>query len=540
MDKKEKLRTKDKPSTQQDNKSEKKAFFQKAKSLFSKKPIKNQNQSNDELEKKAQDNNLSLETNLEDENFSNDQFHSKIEAISSNGSSSELIASIRDMNDPLKELDKPWYGEKELTEKINDNKTTLASLNNEYIKSKKDSLDNKTFFNKIVLFIKANFATIKFSLILIFIFLLIYMFVMLMIPQLSAHSQTSFTSLTSFYSGKFSLDFTKYYLSLTPAGIIFIVFLILALGCSIITFLFNKDKIISKYKVHSKQERKMYLFKLLTLSIGLGVIFFIFLIFVLIPPNMQAMKNYYLDQAIIDQALSSKDLTVVQNAISQLNPNNFPTPTPDLNTSSIGTLTNYLLSYQLKSSFPFTFYQSFAAGVVSLSSGIYAIIVLFSVFFISFITLEFVINFIFNKKINFNKFFSKDKFLALKAKIKENQIQKKQISFAKKQLAQRETELLKSLNDVNLDKIDEEKKLGLISQEELESKISKNNEIKKQLDELLKQKTEIEKQRISLSKIKAAINKAQTNKDMKTGKEKQKITIPDKELDEIFKNLEID
>ncbi|MBR2651448.1 hypothetical protein IKD48_01360 [bacterium] len=107
MDKKEKLRTKDKPSTQQDNKSEKKAFFQKAKSLFSKKPVKNQNPSNDELEKKAQDNDLSLETDLEDENFSNDQFHSKIEAISSNGSSSELIASIRDMNDPLKELDKP-------------------------------------------------------------------------------------------------------------------------------------------------------------------------------------------------------------------------------------------------------------------------------------------------------------------------------------------------------------------------------------------------------------------------------------------------
>ena len=259
----------------------------------------------------------------------------------------------------------------------------------------------------------------------------------------------------------------------------------------------------------------------------------------LVPPNMAAVRNYYLDQSIINNGLAASNINDVKNAINQLNPNNFIISAPTGN-PTLGLLKNYLLSYKLKSSFALTFYQSFNDGVVSFSTGIYAIIVLFSVFFISFLILEFVINFILNKKINFNKFFDKQKFIALKEKIKENQIQKKQINFARKQLVQQENELLKSLNDVNLDKIDEEKKLGLISQEELESKISKNNEIKRQLDNLVKQKSEIEKQRISISKIKAAINKVQSSKDTKSGKEKQKITIPDKELDEIFKNLEID
>lgn len=541
MAKKEKIFLNEKDLSKDiEQKNNKVSFLDKTKKFFSKKLSIDSNKNESLKESKNKQN----QDNLVKNDFLNNSFDNvnsnKIEAISSNDSSSELISSIRNMNDPLKELDKVSHnGKDEFIDKINEIKMTSASFNREYIKRQKDDLDNKSLSSKIFLFLKANYSIIRLCLIFFFVFLLIYMFVMLMIPQLSSHSQNLFVSQTSFYSAKLSSDFSKYYLSLTPAGIIFLILFFLSFTFSIIIFLINKDKIISKYQVHSKKERKIYLFKLLTLSIGLGLIFLILFIFMLVPPNMAAVRNYYLDQSIINNGLVATNISDVEHAISQLNPNNFIVSAPTGN-PTLGLLKNYLLSYKLKSSFALTFYQSFNDGVVSFSNGIYAIIVLFSVFFISFLILEFVINFILNKKINFNKFFDKQKFIALKEKIKENQIQKRQINFARKQLVQQENELLKSLNDVNLDKIDEEKKLGLISQEELESKISKNNEIKKQLDNLVKQKSEIEKQRISISKIKAAINKVQSNKDMKSGKEKQKITIPDKELDEIFKNLEID
>ena len=83
---------------------------------------------------------------------------------------------------------------------------------------------------------------------------------------------------------------------------------------------------------------------------------------------------------------------------------------------------------------------------------------------------------------------------------------------------------------------------GDITQEQLQEQIKKNNEIKKRLEELNKEKQNIRKQRDSLSKFKTALNQLNDKKNtLRTNqKEKQKITIPDKELDEIFKSLEID
>ena len=84
------------------------------------------------------------------------------------------------------------------------------------------------------------------------------------------------------------------------------------------------------------------------------------------------------------------------------------------------------------------------------------------------------------------------------------------------------------------------KKQVAISQGELEDKINKNNELKKQLENLVKQKEELKKESLKKSKVRSFVNKLQENNNSKSRNKKQEIAIPDKELEEIFKSLDIE
>lgn len=77
--------------------------------------------------------------------------------------------------------------------------------------------------SKFYSFIKDNYSILQKIVYFSFVFLSIFMFVMLMLPTSAAHSQTNFVNQTSFYSVKYSSDFLKYYISLSPGGIILVI-----------------------------------------------------------------------------------------------------------------------------------------------------------------------------------------------------------------------------------------------------------------------------------------------------------------------------
>lgn len=371
--------------------------------------------------------------------------------------------------------------------------------------------------------------------------LIVYMFVMLMVPASATHSQTSFAQQTAFYSVKYSSDFTSYNVMLTPAAFILIFLIVGAIIFLALFIHYNKNNFLAYYNSLEKKEKKKFLGKQLVIYISFGLCFLIMLIFVLIPPNFAAIRQFYW----LQQIESGTDFNNRESIIASLTLLNVTT----YDGAAVSTITSLgILGSLLKdtiasysSNFAFTPFTNFSGGTVSYSSGIYAVIVLFSVLFSLGVISWFVTNYIL-KNINLNLSVNKEAIKQIKTKIHEKREYNKQMNKTKKELLARENELLKSLNEVDLAKVDEEKKLGVITQEELESKLSKNNEIKKQLDELIKEKAEIQKQKIANSKIRSALNKMQNQDKNKTTRKdkKQTITIPDKELDEIFKNLEID
>lgn len=371
--------------------------------------------------------------------------------------------------------------------------------------------------------------------------LIIYMFVMLMVPASATHSQTNFVQQTAFYSLKYSQNFTSYTVMLTPAAFIFIFLFVVAIIFLALLVHYNKNSFFAYYKSLEQKEKKSFLTKQLITYVSLALCFLLMLIFVLIPPNFAAVRQFYW----LQQIESGTDFNNRESIIASLTLLNVTT----YNGSAVSEITSIgILGSLLKdtvasytSNFAFTPFTSFSGGTVSYSSGIYAVIVLFSVLFSLGVINWFVVNYIF-KNINLRLSVNKETIKEFKTKLHEKREYNKQMNKAKKELLARENELLKSLHEVDLAKVDEEKKLGVISQEELEKKLSKNHEIKKQLDELIKEKAEIQKQRIANSKIRSALNKIQNQDKNKTTRKdkKQTITIPDKELDEIFRNLEID
>lgn len=117
-------------------------------------------------------------------------------------------------------------------------------------------------------------------------------------------------------------------------------------------------------------------------------------------------------------------------------------------------------------------------------------------------------------------------------KVKEARKEKAANREKKKRLLEEEDELLSNLNEIV---IDEENK-AQISQEVLLEKINERNRIK---NKILDNHKEQEKLKM-LNKLKSKKREAQPINKRSTKLKKQEIAIPDKELEEIFKNLEID
>lgn len=405
--------------------------------------------------------------------------------------------------------------------------------------------DNKpiSFLSKMNNFFTSNFNLLKKVIYGLAIFIILFMFVMLMIPTHAGHSSTQFINQTSFYSVKYSQDFTAYYVSLTPSGIILVLMLITFVTFISLFFYYNKKTILNNYKnIEEKRIKNNYIIKHSLIYGSISLLFLLLFIFILIAPDfLKVAKYYYVEN--IKQSVDPTSKSSLIDALNKLGVQTISYGGSNLQINderlTTGILSNFLSNNNfVASSFKFTPFANFNSKFVYTSNGIYAIIVLFAFFlFLSFLSILVFIIISSNFKIKFS--LNKEKIELYKEKLQAKKLERQQMAKTKRELAERETQLLKSLNDVSLDKVNEEKRMGIISQEELEAKLSQNNELKKQLDELIKQKQEINKQKIANSKIRSALNKTQ-NQLPKPKKDKQTITIPDKELDEIFRNLEID
>lgn len=359
----------------------------------------------------------------------------------------------------------------------------------------------KKINNKFWNFCKSNNSKLWLISFCLTIFTTIFLFVMAIMPNNPAYSTTSFIYSNQMYAVKFSSDLSSYIVIFAPAGWVAFFLIIFTITFFVIAFIVNWDNIKTKY-VDAKENKKLtknwinYSF-----LISFLLAFVIMMIFIFIAPNYSSLRNYY--------------ALLMQN------------PTPE--------------TLQSASSFWFSPTSWFSSGVTNFTGGYIAIIVLFTLF-MSYGIIGLLVNYWFSKipAMKFNFSLSKEYFENLK---KNNEIKKQEkikIRQAQKMLEREENSLLRDLYKVN-DEIKPETS-GDISQEQLQDQIKKNNEIKKRLEELNKEKQNIRKQRDSLSKFKSALNQLNDKKNnLRTNqKEKQKITIPDKELDEIFKSLEID
>lgn len=355
--------------------------------------------------------------------------------------------------------------------------------------------------NKFWNFCKNNNSKLWFASFCLIIFTTIFLLVMAFMPNNPAYSTTSFVYTNAMYAVKFSSNFGSYVVIFAPAGWVALLLILITIALFIIAFITNWNNIKTKYVVAKENKKLTKTWINYSFLISYLVAFIILSIFLFIPPNYSSLQNYY--------------------ALQNLN------PTPEV--------------LQSASSFWLSPTSWFSSGAAIFVGGYIAIIVLFTIF-MTYASAGLLINYWFSKipAMKFKFSLSKEYFANLK---KNNEIKKQEkikIKQTQRMIEREENILLRDLYKVNEEVKPET--LGDISQEQLQEQIKKNNEIKKRLEELNKEKQNIRKQRDSLSKFKTALNQLNDKKNtLRTNqKEKQKITIPDKELDEIFKSLEID
>lgn len=116
--------------------------------------------------------------------------------------------------------------------------------------------------------------------------------------------------------------------------------------------------------------------------------------------------------------------------------------------------------------------------------------------------------------------------------IKEQRKERKELKKSKKALREKEDELLSNLEKIKLDNNSDVNVVEQLSQQELEEQISKTNALKEEIEMLRNQREMINQQ--ANSKQKQNLNRQPTRP------KKQKIAVPDEELEDIFKSLDID
>ncbi len=365
----------------------------------------------------------------------------------------------------------------------------------------KQEKDLNKINNKFWNFCKNNNSKLWFASFCLIIFATIFLLVMAIIPNNPAYSTTSFVYTNAMYAVKFSSNLSSYIVIFAPAGWVAFLLILITITLFVIAFIVNWNNIKAKY-IDAKENKKLIQTWIhYSFLISFIVAFIILTIFIIIPPNYSNLQNYY--------------------ALQNWN------PIPE--------------ELQSASSFWFSPTSWFSSGVSIFVGGYIAVIVLFTIF-MTYACLGLLVNYWLSKipTIKFKFSLSKEYFENIKKNNKIKKQEKIKIKQTQRMIEREENILLRDLYKVN-----EEVKVetsGDITQEQLQEQIKKNNEIKKRLEELNKEKQNIRKQRDSLSKFKTALNQLNDKKNtLRTNqKEKQKITIPDKELDEIFKSLEID
>ena len=375
---------------------------------------------------------------------------------------------------------------------------------------------------------------------------LVWLFITFMIPANPSVSELDYVNVTGFYSLKFTNNFNTYSVSLTQNGIALCVWM----GLSIILYIFTTISHSKKFKLektNSGEKVKLQTSVIIRMSafIFMLVLTFTMFAFVLIPPIARdlatAYYNYYTIQQMLSIATSDESIPNLQTLCNQLGivvkPVGDTTPT-------LGTYINALSNYNPFADTDFTpWYNVVGQGISERTNAWCTGIVVFAVGLGSYF-LALVVSFFVSKKIKIEKDFSKEAMKQMLNKYKENRKERQAIRKNKKELLEQENELLKNLyemdNELAKHNQDNLTPIQKINQRELEEKIAKNNELKKQLEELNKQKVELKKESAKRSKVRAALNKAQETNSWQAKAKKQEIAVPDKELEEIFKSLDID
>ena len=359
------------------------------------------------------------------------------------------------------------------------------------------------------------------------IVLFIWMFIMLLIVP-NSNLSISWLNVDAFYTAKLSSDLSSYSLSLTPVWIVFIVLFIFFIGF-LIFCIFNTKKNIKQIKPYKYRFVSLFSFILFSL------IFLLFFIFILIPPNVGDIQNQIYTNYIIDSAINSNSMDVLKQVYQY-----FGISLPTNEGDYYNTLVNYLVSYKLSNNIDYTIFSTSSNSYVFFNSSIISIYVLFALGIFS-IFFSFIYKFIYINKSSVAPSITKENIKLMVAAYKQNKKDRKKLRKNKKKLLEEENKLLQNLYEVDLPNSDDMmKKQVAISQLELEQKVNKNTELKKQLEDLVKQKEELKKESLKKSKLKSFINKLQENNISKAKNKKQEIAIPDQELEEIFKSLDIE
>ena len=398
----------------------------------------------------------------------------------------------------------------------------------------------RSFKNSVKLEEHAN--SLMYLAIFITIISLTWIFISYMIPANPAVSQYEYINSTAFYSTKFSNNFNSYSISLTGNGIALCVWM----GLSFIVYALTAISHVKRnkiQKVNAEAEKAKIEVSVLMRMIAFIVMLVLTLAlfaFILIPPISRDLANAYHTQYLINFALS-------QSGDEQLNSLKALCASLGISVednANIGSYINAVNNYNPFSDVDFTpWYNAVGFGIAEHSSAWVTGIVVFSVAIGGYF-LTILVSFLVARRAKLEKEFSKETMKAMLEKYKENRKERQAIRKNKKELLDQENELLKNLYEMDQELAkhnqDDLSPIQRINQRELEEKIAKNNELKKQLEELNKQKVELKKESAKHSKVKATLNKVQETNTRQAKAKKQEIAVPDKELEEIFKSLDID
>lgn len=163
----------------------------------------------------------------------------------------------------------------------------------------------------------------------------------------------------------------------------------------------------------------------------------------------------------------------------------------------------------------------------------YVFIVLFSLSLIYSVLNILISNWIYksNAKFNIKEYFNakKQMFQNLFNEMKAAANKRRENKLKKKHLLEEEQELLKNLNEIDLSTAQ--------SDDSFEKNVKLNNDIRSRINEIHEETAEINQSNVNIFNKKT--NSVKMNKRSNRIK-KQEIAVPDKELEEIFKHLEID